>query len=440
MAKGEARNLVVKLDSPTTNNVLYNDGTDWTNANEATLKAAVNLEIGTDIQAYDAGLTSLAGLTYVSDSFIKVTATDTYAIRTIAETKTDLSLNLVENTALSTWAGTTNITTLGTIATVGNITIADGGTIGQAAGPLLTFDDSNNYLKLTGCKLTTFGSGLLQADFQWTSDTRQGVYIFSGEGADPSNAIFVMASDAAEATGVKLGEFSYGQKVSGKSGTNPGIKAIVIAYAEGSGGSVGGYGSSLRFYTRGDNATDVTERMKLTDTGNMLVGGDVGIGADTPTVKLELYDDTINDDTTISEVLRIRGRSNVTNENAAGGASINFYGTWYPVGPDTQYEQARIVARDVAGYGGILAFYTKSDEGTPGTSVEGMRLDEDGYLSIGVTQANTRLTVEGTITLKEQAAADGDTAAYGQIWIKTATPNELWFTDDAGTDHQIAFV
>lgn len=69
--------------------------------------------VGTDIQAYDAGLTSLAGLVYASDSFIKVTATDTYAIRTIAETKTDLSLNLVENIAVSgiggnhlTWNGT----------------------------------------------------------------------------------------------------------------------------------------------------------------------------------------------------------------------------------------------------------------------------------------------------------------------------------------------
>lgn len=47
----------------------------------------------------DAGLTSLAGLTYVSPSFIKVTATDTYAIRTITETKTDLSLNNVTNDA-----------------------------------------------------------------------------------------------------------------------------------------------------------------------------------------------------------------------------------------------------------------------------------------------------------------------------------------------------
>jgi len=42
----------------------------------------------------DAGLTSLAGLTYVSPSFIKVTATDTYAIRTIDEVKQDLDLEI----------------------------------------------------------------------------------------------------------------------------------------------------------------------------------------------------------------------------------------------------------------------------------------------------------------------------------------------------------
>ena len=35
----------------------------------------------------------------------------------VADVKTDLSLNNVENTALSTWAGTSNITTLGTIGT-----------------------------------------------------------------------------------------------------------------------------------------------------------------------------------------------------------------------------------------------------------------------------------------------------------------------------------
>ena len=40
----------------------------------------------------------------------------------------------------------------------------------------------------------------------------------------------------------------------------------------------------------------------------------------------------------------------------------------------------------------------------------------------------------GTLKIAEQADAASDTAGYGQIWVDTATPNELAFTDDAGTD------
>ena len=58
-------------------------------------------------------------------------------------------------------------------------------------------------------------------------------------------------------------------------------------------------------------------------------------------------------------------------------------------------------------------------------------------VGIGTEEPKTDLTIEGTITLKEQAAADSDTAAYGQLWVKTATPNELYFTTDAGDDIQI---
>ena len=44
---------------------------------------------------------------------------------------------------------------------------------------------------------------------------------------------------------------------------------------------------------------------------------------------------------------------------------------------------------------------------------------------------------DGTIKIKEQANAESDTTAYGQIWVKTATPNQLYFTTDAGNDIQI---
>ena len=63
---------------------------------------------------------------------------------------------------------------------------------------------------------------------------------------------------------------------------------------------------------------------------------------------------------------------------------------------------------------------------------------DTGNDKIGIgTTPKTSLTVEGTITLKEQADADADTAAYGQLWVNTATPNELYFTTDAGDDIQL---
>ena len=66
-----------------------------------------------------------------------------------------------------------------------------------------------------------------------------------------------------------------------------------------------------------------------------------------------------------------------------------------------------------------------------------MTIDSSENIGIGLTAPKTKLTIEGAITLKEQSAADSDTAAYGQIWVKTATPNQLYFTDDAGTDVQL---
>ncbi len=54
--------------------------------------------------------------TVADDDYAKFTANGLEG-RSYAEVKTDLSINLVENTALSTWLGTTNLTTLGNIST-----------------------------------------------------------------------------------------------------------------------------------------------------------------------------------------------------------------------------------------------------------------------------------------------------------------------------------
>jgi hypothetical protein len=116
-------------------------------------------------QPLDSDLTTLAGLTATTDNFI-VSVASTWASRTPAQVKSTLSLNSVENTALSTWAGTANITTLGTIGTgTWNATVIADGKIASA----LTGKTYN------GVNLTTAGSA---TDFL----NAQGNYVAGGGG------------------------------------------------------------------------------------------------------------------------------------------------------------------------------------------------------------------------------------------------------------------
>ncbi len=61
-----------------------------------------------------------------------------------------------------------------------------------------------------------------------------------------------------------------------------------------------------------------------------------------------------------------------------------------------------------------------------GSLVEKLRFNKEGVI-----------INDGTLTMKEQAAASGDTEAYGQLWVKSDAPNTLYFTDDDGTDTQL---
>jgi hypothetical protein len=66
-------------------------------------------------------------------------------------------------------------------------------------------------------------------------------------------------------------------------------------------------------------------------------------------------------------------------------------------------------------------------------------LSDDTTPTLGGTLAAGGFDVTGlgTVSLIEQASANADVAGSGQVWVKTATPNQLWFTDDAGTDTQL---
>ena len=54
-----------------------------------------------------------------------------------------------------------------------------------------------------------------------------------------------------------------------------------------------------------------------------------------------------------------------------------------------------------------------------------------------INMGGADITNGGVVFLTEQAEAEADVAGKGQIWVDTATPNKLFFTDDAGTDFDL---
>lgn len=107
-------------------------------------------------------------------------------------------------------------------------------------------------------------SGNTWTDLQWTQDVNERVSILSSNSSGPyAYHSWVFVPPDAEAAGRVLGGTIWGQKVSGKSGTAPGLKAGMYAKAVGSGGSTGGFGGQIVLNYRPDNGTSQTDALKI---------------------------------------------------------------------------------------------------------------------------------------------------------------------------------
>jgi hypothetical protein len=191
-----------------------------------------------------------------------------------------------------------------------------------------------------------------------------------------------------------------------------------------SGGGDGTGTSAMTFSTKVNGTDAVAERMRIHTDGN------VGIGTNSP-----------------GNLLHMAGADaylllqNTTDENGEGDA------------------ETRLLFGDHSGTG--LAMIEGSHSGTGndtkgkfsvatnnGTSITTALTIDDTQLATfagdvtvsGSTAHAASLTVDGStasVALKEMANAPADTAAFGQLWVKTGTPNELYFTTDAGNDIQL---
>ena len=145
------------------------------------------------------------------------------------------------------------------------------------------------------------------------------------------------------------------------------------------------------------------------DTNNYLeiTGCRVGIGLSIPLVVCHIKSS--------NEILRLE----TTNDVSSGGAC-------YLLWADSS------ATRGFIGFGGEnnqIQFHNYISGGDIVLTTTG-----GGKIGAGESSPKTQFTIGGTLTLKEQAAADGDNAGYGQIFVKTATPCQLWFRRDDGSE------
>ena len=150
------------------------------------------------------------------------------------------------------------------------------------------------------------------------------------------------------------------------------------------------------------------------DSDLVVSGGRVGIGMEDPSDALEIDGDIQLSPTAIT----------TAHIKTAGSLRLRATGAMY-IGDDDA-DSVRVGRTDVS----TAKIHLRS-----GTDTDLVVFNSQ--IGVGTETPKTKLTVEGSVTLKEQAAADPDTAAYGQLWVKPATPNELYFTTDAGDDIQL---
>lgn len=141
----------------------------------------------------------------------------------------------------------------------GNIIMPDGGTIGQAAGPLVAFDDTNNYLEITGCNVGIGATAPATKLHVYSTTTNADIYAQSTHTG--SYAGFMAGC------GQTFYNLTFG---SAATGTTFGLNRTSSTYIYVDGGNYFGVG------TTGSTplilATNQLERLRIDTSGNIGIG------------------------------------------------------------------------------------------------------------------------------------------------------------------------
>jgi len=131
-------------------------GTLTFSAATKTLTVADNTTVNQNIRTTDSPTFAALTLSGASTPQLNVTDTTNTVTTQIQSNDTTGQIGTSTTHSFIIFADNTTAITIDTsqnVTLAGNLTVADGGTVGQAAGPLLTFDDTNDLLEITGCNV-----------------------------------------------------------------------------------------------------------------------------------------------------------------------------------------------------------------------------------------------------------------------------------------------
>lgn len=143
---------------------IANGGTNATV--ESAARTNLGLEIGTDVQAYDAGLQSIAGLTTSADKMVYTTASDTYATTDL----TSFARTILDDADASTVRTTLGLGSFATANTPSDVNLEIGVDVQAYDANTAKTDVAQEYSKAQNFNATTLSDG---ANISWNLEDNQ---------------------------------------------------------------------------------------------------------------------------------------------------------------------------------------------------------------------------------------------------------------------------